>query len=75
MILKPDKTCPKCDSDDYRFRGRKVVEDGAVVETKYRCAPCGHVWKVRVAATALTVPTPDQALPPLWEVDAPENLA
>ncbi len=75
MIWKADKTCPKCESNDYRFRGRKLVEDRAGVETKYRCAPCGHTWKVRVAATSQTVPTPDQALPPLWDVDMPENLA
>jgi DNA-directed RNA polymerase subunit M/transcription elongation factor TFIIS len=45
------RTCPKCGSTDYRFRGRKTVaaEPGRAeaVETKYRCQACGHEWKVR----------------------------
>ena len=50
-IPTPDKTCPECDSSDYRFRGRRAVnaKNGAAVETKYACAACGHQWKVRVA--------------------------
>ena len=51
--MEPMKTCPKCGSGDYQFRGRKKVEAGRgepeVVETKYRCKACGHEWKVRVA--------------------------
>jgi hypothetical protein len=47
------RTCPKCGSSDYAFRGRKRIEPteglGAAVETKYRCKACGHEWKVRVA--------------------------
>ncbi|WP_169331902.1 hypothetical protein [Zavarzinella formosa] len=56
MDVKPDKTCPKCASTDYRFRGRKPVDANekkalpAGTETKYQCAACGHQWKVRVAA-------------------------
>ena len=45
------KTCPKCGSGEYAFRGRKKVEaeEGKpeAVETKYRCKACGEVWKVR----------------------------
>jgi DNA-directed RNA polymerase subunit M/transcription elongation factor TFIIS len=47
------RTCPKCGSGEYTFRGRKKIKavDGqeAAVETKYRCKACGHEWKVRVA--------------------------
>jgi DNA-directed RNA polymerase subunit M/transcription elongation factor TFIIS len=47
----PGRTCPKCGSTDYLFRGRKkVTEPGKpeAVETKYRCKGCGHEWKVRI---------------------------
>jgi DNA-directed RNA polymerase subunit M/transcription elongation factor TFIIS len=46
-----DRTCPKCGSGDYQFRGRKkIVGEGKpeAVETKYRCKPCGHEWRERV---------------------------
>jgi DNA-directed RNA polymerase subunit M/transcription elongation factor TFIIS len=46
------RSCPKCGSSDYLFRGRKKLaeEPGkpAGVETKYRCRACGHEWKVRI---------------------------
>jgi DNA-directed RNA polymerase subunit M/transcription elongation factor TFIIS len=49
------KTCPKCGSGEYTFRGRKKVEaengEPEAVETKYRCKACGHEWKVRAATT------------------------
>ena len=49
---QPARTCPKCGSGDYLFRGRKKVEptedEEAAVDTKYRCQSCGHEWKVRV---------------------------
>src|SRR5689334_2999979 len=48
----PARTCPKCGSGDYLFRGRKKIEptedQETAVETKYRCQACGHEWKVRV---------------------------
>ncbi len=46
----PARTCPKCGSGDYAFRGRKTVADGQgeATETKYRCKACGQEWKVRV---------------------------
>jgi DNA-directed RNA polymerase subunit M/transcription elongation factor TFIIS len=49
------KTCPKCGSGQYMFRGRKKSEADPAKgepeswETKYRCKTCGHKWKVRVA--------------------------
>jgi DNA-directed RNA polymerase subunit M/transcription elongation factor TFIIS len=47
----PGRTCPKCGSTDYLFRGRKKLTDEPgkppVTETKYRCKACGHEWKVR----------------------------
>jgi DNA-directed RNA polymerase subunit M/transcription elongation factor TFIIS len=54
----PSQKCPQCGSDDYLFRGRKRIaaepEKGQkeAVETKYRCKPCGHEWRVRVVASA-----------------------
>ena len=46
------RTCPKCGSTDYLFRGRKKVatepEKPEAVEPKYRCKACGHDLKVRV---------------------------
>jgi transposase-like protein len=53
--VRPDKSCPKCASTDYRFRGRKWIEavgeknQPPLTETKYQCATCGHQWKVRSA--------------------------
>jgi DNA-directed RNA polymerase subunit M/transcription elongation factor TFIIS len=51
-MAQPARTCPKCGSGDYHFRGRKKIEptedQEAAVETKYRCQACGHEWKVRV---------------------------
>ena len=45
------KTCPKCGSREYLFRGRKKLpaegEQPAQTETKYRCKSCEHEWKVR----------------------------
>jgi DNA-directed RNA polymerase subunit M/transcription elongation factor TFIIS len=45
------KTCPKCGSGDYQFRGRKKVAAAGgqpeATETKYRCKRCEHEWKVR----------------------------
>jgi hypothetical protein len=49
------RTCPKCGSGDYVFRGRKKipadVEKGqqAATDTRYCCRACGHEWKERVA--------------------------
>jgi DNA-directed RNA polymerase subunit M/transcription elongation factor TFIIS len=47
---QPTKTCPKCGSRDYTFRGRRKIEPAedqeAAVETKYRCKTCLHEWKV-----------------------------
>jgi DNA-directed RNA polymerase subunit M/transcription elongation factor TFIIS len=53
MEAKPTpRRCPRCGSGEYLFRSRKkvVTEDGKaeVVETKYRCKPCGHEWRVQV---------------------------
>jgi DNA-directed RNA polymerase subunit M/transcription elongation factor TFIIS len=55
--MEPDKpaaaarTCPRCGSPDYQFRGRKRLPaaDGSpeATETKYRCKRCEHEWKVR----------------------------
>ena len=47
------RTCPRCGSPDYLFRGRKKVpadpgkgeQEGG--ETKYRCKACEKEWKVR----------------------------
>ena len=48
------KTCPKCGSGDYTFRGRKKIEPAvgqeAAVETKYRCKACLYEWKVRMSS-------------------------
>jgi DNA-directed RNA polymerase subunit M/transcription elongation factor TFIIS len=48
----PANRCPKCGSEEYRFRGRKKIsadkDRTAAVETKYRCNGCGNEWKVRV---------------------------
>jgi DNA-directed RNA polymerase subunit M/transcription elongation factor TFIIS len=48
------KTCPKCGSGEYMFRGRKKVEaeEGKpkAVETKYKCKACGHEWRVKSPA-------------------------
>jgi transposase-like protein len=55
-MAQPAKTCPKCGSGDYTFRGRKKIEAAqgheAAIETKYRCKPCGHEWTVREAVKA-----------------------
>lgn len=52
MVLKADKSCPKCQSKDYRFRARRQLppeaDRPAATETKYQCAACGHVWKVQI---------------------------
>jgi hypothetical protein len=52
---QPAKTCPKCGSGDYAFRGRKRIEAAggrpAAVETKYRCKACGEEWRVRASAS------------------------
>jgi hypothetical protein len=44
LELITGRTCPKCDSTDHLFRGRKkvVAERGKpeVVETKCRCKAC-----------------------------------
>ncbi len=49
---QPARACPACGSGDYRFRSRRQIEaaDGqeAMLETKYRCQPCGHEWKEKV---------------------------
>jgi DNA-directed RNA polymerase subunit M/transcription elongation factor TFIIS len=51
------KTCPNCFGKKYRFRARRTIPATggrpAAIETKYRCAECGHEWKVRVPATAV----------------------
>ena len=50
------KSCPKCGSGEYTFRGRKkivpdpVQGEGEAVETKYRCKACTHEWKVKTPA-------------------------
>ena len=53
------RTCPACGSDKYLFRGRKKTpaavgqeEMMEVMETKYRCTACGHVWKERAPKEA-----------------------
>lgn len=52
LLVKADKTCPKCESKEYRFRARRTLpaDKGkpAATETKYQCAACGHQWAVRV---------------------------
>lgn len=49
------RTCPKCNGDQYAFRGRKTVAAadgrGSEVETSYRCKACDHTWKVRTPVT------------------------
>jgi len=60
LLVEPNRRCPKCDSPKYLFRARKNVDapDGRrLVETKYRCQACEHVWKEQV--TVLTT-TPGQ---------------
>jgi DNA-directed RNA polymerase subunit M/transcription elongation factor TFIIS len=46
------KICPKCGRSEYAFRSRKTIEASKdqeeSIETKYRCKPCSHEWKVRV---------------------------
>jgi transposase-like protein len=53
---QPAKSCPKCGSGDYTFRGRKKVEAGdgqePTVETKYRCKACGEEWRVRASTSS-----------------------
>jgi DNA-directed RNA polymerase subunit M/transcription elongation factor TFIIS len=53
-MVKADKTCPKCDSRDYRFRARKTVtadkDRPSGTETKYQCSACQHTWKVMTPA-------------------------
>lgn len=55
LTVTADKTCPKCASPNYKFRGRRPVganeKKGAPAgtETKYQCAACGHSWKVHVS--------------------------
>jgi DNA-directed RNA polymerase subunit M/transcription elongation factor TFIIS len=53
QLVNPDRCCPKCESREYEFRGRKKLpaEEGqpAAVETKYRCKACGHAWREKVA--------------------------
>jgi hypothetical protein len=50
------KSCPKCGSDEYLFRGRKKIVpepgqgEGGSVETKYRCKACQCEWKVKTPA-------------------------
>jgi hypothetical protein len=47
------RTCPRCGSPDYQFRGRKKVPadqgkgEPEGWETKYRCKACEKEWKVR----------------------------
>jgi DNA-directed RNA polymerase subunit M/transcription elongation factor TFIIS len=55
------KTCPNCFGKKYRFRARRTIpastSQPAAVETKYRCADCGHEWKVQVAANGVASQT------------------
>jgi hypothetical protein len=50
------KSCPKCGSGEYTFRGRKKIApapghgEAEAVETKYRCKACAHEWKVTTPA-------------------------
>jgi DNA-directed RNA polymerase subunit M/transcription elongation factor TFIIS len=50
------KSCPKCGSGEYTFRGRKKIAaepgqgEAEAVETKYRCKACAHEWKVQTLA-------------------------
>jgi DNA-directed RNA polymerase subunit M/transcription elongation factor TFIIS len=50
------KTCPECRCKKYHFRARRTVpaagDRPASVETKYRCAECGHEWKVLTPAAS-----------------------
>lgn len=49
---RPDRCCPKCQSQGYMFRARRNVEEpeGKFVETKYRCRACNHDWWERISA-------------------------
>lgn len=55
QLVNPGRCCPKCESKDYVFRGRKTLaadpaqETPAAVETKYHCRSCGHQWKELVS--------------------------
>jgi DNA-directed RNA polymerase subunit M/transcription elongation factor TFIIS len=50
------RTCPKCGSGEYQFRGRKKIPaakaEPEAVETKYRCKACQHEWRVRAPVAA-----------------------
>jgi DNA-directed RNA polymerase subunit M/transcription elongation factor TFIIS len=52
QLVNPARSCPKCGSREYAFRGRKKVpaeaEQPAAIETRYACKTCGHAWKERV---------------------------
>lgn len=48
----PCRSCPACRSTDSAFRSRKQIEataeQGAMLETKFRCKGCGKDWKETV---------------------------
>ena len=52
-LVNPGRRCPKCESRDYVFRGRKKIaadpekNQEEAVETKFRCRACGNEWKER----------------------------
>lgn len=52
-MTQATRSCPKCGSGDYLFRGRKNIaattEQPAAIETRYLCRHCGHAWKERGA--------------------------
>ena len=52
--MEPSKrVCPKCNSVDYVFRGRKKIAAAEgqpeATETRYQCRACDHGWKDRVS--------------------------
>ncbi|WP_020474849.1 hypothetical protein [Zavarzinella formosa] len=72
-MFVPDKTCPKCTSPQYKFRGRKPVDANEKkglhpgIETKYQCGPCGHSWKVWVPGELPTMPPAVSGAPVVGE--------
>jgi DNA-directed RNA polymerase subunit M/transcription elongation factor TFIIS len=62
QIVNPTRSCPKCGSTDYAFRGRKKIREDngqrAAVETKYRCKACGKEWKETAPVKEAGLPHP-----------------